>query len=406
MPRPDQKNAIERIRRALTPKQSVAAGFIAGFFSICGIIVAIPSLSSAENKKEELSIEDIFGVPPPSNAAKESVKKPTITPVEPIASQKTSTPPIGDAELLQPLPSSYQNPPTTAQNNTPRQTKPQPEDDSASILGNLFGENNKPKPSPILEPEPVRTLMPSTASDTIVNPVPQNNVKEPSFVPPEVIIPPAPPPVADIPFIAPQQQTSSEPGMLPEVPVIANEATPEIVTLQEPAPKPTAKKQPPMLNQGAKNTLTQLQQQNESPMPPNQGMLWQAPIATAHESPITDTTPTNIIPTLPALSPVMLRLEFLPGSISLAPSTIVAVRQLANSMQHDTGLRLELHGFGDFARKGSLDASRRMGGARADNVAKALQEFGVDPRRLNVVPVGLDFLPGVARDRVDVVGVR
>jgi outer membrane protein OmpA-like peptidoglycan-associated protein len=102
----------------------------------------------------------------------------------------------------------------------------------------------------------------------------------------------------------------------------------------------------------------------------------------------------------------MLRLEFLPGSISLAPSTIVAVRQLAISLQQDTGLRLELHGFGDFARKGSLDASRRMGGARAENVAIALREFGVDPSRIQVVPIGLDFLPGVARDRVDVVGVR
>jgi hypothetical protein len=47
-----------------------------------------------------------------------------------------------------------------------------------------------------------------------------------------------------------------------------------------------------------------------------------------------------------------------------------------------------------------------MGGARAENVAIALREFGVDPRRIQVVPIGLDFLPGVARDRVDVVGVR
>ena len=399
MLRYDQKNALERIRRTLTPKRSIVAGFVAGFFSICGIILAVPSLSNAENKKDELSIEDIFGVPPPNNGTKASATKPTISPIEPVASGKTPPTPLGDAELLQPLPPSYQNPPATVKNNVPRPATPaQPEDESASILGNLFGDNNKPKPAPAPEQVPTRTLAPPTSTPT------QQDTNPPVFAEPDVLIPPAPPPVADIPIIPPQPPTPADMVTIPEIPAIV--AAPEPAPLPAPTLKPAAKKQPAVINKEAKDTLTQLQQQNEPTMPPPQGLLWQSPGAYSNDQPAPTETPTNIIPTLPALAPVMLRLEFLPGSISLAPSTIVAVRQLAISLQQDTGLRLELHGFGDFARKGSLDASRRMGGARAENVAIALREFGVDPRRIQVVPIGLDFLPGVARDRVDVVGVR
>jgi outer membrane protein OmpA-like peptidoglycan-associated protein len=109
---------------------------------------------------------------------------------------------------------------------------------------------------------------------------------------------------------------------------------------------------------------------------------------------------------LPSLPSILVRLEFVPYTSALAPSTLNAVQQLAAALQRDPGVMIELQGFADLARKSSLDASRDIATRRAGNVAQALVDAGVAPERLRVNGVGLDFMPGAVRDRVDVVVVR
>jgi outer membrane protein OmpA-like peptidoglycan-associated protein len=87
----------------------------------------------------------------------------------------------------------------------------------------------------------------------------------------------------------------------------------------------------------------------------------------------------------------------LPGAIrnSLSDKVLPALRQQPK-------LKVQISGFADWTPNGSVEASTAISERRAENVARFLREQGIAPERLHVRGVGVDFLPGAPRDRVDI----
>lgn len=80
---------------------------------------------------------------------------------------------------------------------------------------------------------------------------------------------------------------------------------------------------------------------------------------------------------------------------SLSEKVLPALRQQPN-------LKVQISGFADWTPNGSVEASTAISARRAENVARFLREQGIAPERLHVRGVGVDFLPGAPRDRVDI----
>jgi outer membrane protein OmpA-like peptidoglycan-associated protein len=69
-------------------------------------------------------------------------------------------------------------------------------------------------------------------------------------------------------------------------------------------------------------------------------------------------------------------------------------------------LRVQVSGFADWTPNGSIDASTAISQRRAENITRFLIEEGIEPSRLQTRGVGVDFLPGAARNRVDITAIE
>jgi len=95
------------------------------------------------------------------------------------------------------------------------------------------------------------------------------------------------------------------------------------------------------------------------------------------------------------------RLSFTPGAAEPTAAHAEALRRIAARLAERTSGRVTL--WGEAADAGDASDTRRLSLARARAVAAALEEGGLDPRRMDIRPAGaggevVDILPpGVAR---------
>ena len=76
------------------------------------------------------------------------------------------------------------------------------------------------------------------------------------------------------------------------------------------------------------------------------------------------------------------------------------------TLRMNPNLRVQVSGFADWTPNGSVDASTAISQRRAENITRFLIEEGIEPSRLQTRGVGVDFLPGAARDRVDITAIE
>jgi outer membrane protein OmpA-like peptidoglycan-associated protein len=96
------------------------------------------------------------------------------------------------------------------------------------------------------------------------------------------------------------------------------------------------------------------------------------------------------------------RVIFPPFNSSIPPFVREMIRnKILPALRANPGTRVAISGYADWTPNGSVDASMDIGQRRAENVQNYLQEQGIAPGRLLAEGVGVDFLPGVPRDRVD-----
>lgn len=442
-----------RVFKAIVPQRSVALGLLAGV-SVVALVVALPSLSAAQ--QQDLSLEEIFGVPADEGTAKKPKKKeplqaeessPSVAPA-PTAPENAAIAPAPD--LLQPISPSNDvtldlnaldtGNNTAAANESAKAKKAEAD----ALMESMFGQTPA---APVAAPEPVAApkVAPPAPVAAAPTPAPAATISDPENFfgsdtqPSQPVIsapavPAAPTKTATSPNIKQlldESQSALEPVKIPakphtkqanaptqqDVDIQSFDAAPpafaapeaaEIAPIIAPEPKPA-----PVVNNTAPAQLYQLEQQAQPPAPPP-SLLWDQPgIAVNNNQAPLDLTQFRApeytgasVAALPSLPPILVRLEFIPYTSALAPSTLNAVQQLASALQGDPSVLIELQGFADLARKSSLDASRATATRRAENVAQALIEAGVAPERIRVNGIGLDFMPGAVRDRVDVLGVR
>jgi len=424
-----------RVFKSIIPQRSVALGLLAGV-SVVALTLAVPSLSVAQ--QQDMSLEEIFGVPADTNTVKPAKKKTAqeVEPVAPAAPEATAAAPAPD--LLQPIspindtaPDMNALAPASPADIEAAAAK---KNEADALMESMFSQTpTQPAPAAAAPLAPMPPAAISAPAPTVSPDAPEAFFGEAAPQPTQPAAPAAPTkaaknaPSPDIQQLLDESSAALEPAKIPAkpaapapmpyladysaddyAPVTPDSRTADIAPIIPPEQKPT-----PVVNNTAPAQLQQLERQAQPPAPPA-SLLWDKPGMVASNAPApVDLTQFQApehtgasVMALPSLPSILVRLEFVPYTSALAPSTLNAVQQLAAALQRDPGVMIELQGFADLARKSSLDASRDIAARRAGNVAQALVDAGVAPERLRVNGVGLDFMPGAVRDRVDVVVVR
>ena len=100
---------------------------------------------------------------------------------------------------------------------------------------------------------------------------------------------------------------------------------------------------------------------------------------------------------------VLLRVAFMKNSAQLTRNAQIQLENVLSMLKDDTRIKLDLQGFADWHRRTSLATTKSISKHRAMVIRDFLVKSGIHKRRLMVTAKGLDFLPGVSRDRVDLV---
>tara|TARA_B100000686_G_scaffold340928_1_gene417462 strand:- start:6 stop:311 length:306 start_codon:yes stop_codon:yes gene_type:complete len=98
----------------------------------------------------------------------------------------------------------------------------------------------------------------------------------------------------------------------------------------------------------------------------------------------------------------LLSIPFAVAKTDLPPSALPVLDELANRMNTNDGIRIQLMGFAN-GKNGSGSRARRSSLFRALSVRNYLMKQGVRTTRMDVRALGQNSIEGVPPDRVDIV---